>query len=127
MWHLLAQSSDIPDAAGGGIIAAIMGMQLFIGIGLYLIMGIALMTLANKTNTPNPWMAWIPIANIILMVQIAELEIWWAAVVIVTCTVASFYVWMKIAERRGKPSWVGLLMLVPCVNFFVPLYLAFAD
>jgi hypothetical protein len=36
-------------------------------------------------------------------------------------------IWMAVAERRGKPSWVGLLMLVPFVNILVPGYLAFSD
>jgi len=30
-------------------------------------------------------------------------------------------------EARGKPSWWGILMIVPCVNLIVPGYLAFAD
>jgi hypothetical protein len=36
-------------------------------------------------------------------------------------------IWMGIAETLGKPSWWGVLMLIPLVGFIVPGYLAFLD
>lgn len=122
-WNLLAQD----DAAAAAGMAGIAMFQLIFAIGGYVLMAIALMTIANKTGTPNAWMAWVPIANLVLMIQIAELELWWILVVIVTCGLAGIYVWMKIAEKRGKPGWVGILTIVPCIGFFVPLYIAFSD
>jgi len=127
MWHLLAQATDGSDAAAAAIGGGFFMIQMLFSIGFYVIMAIALMTIANKTGTPNSWMAWIPIANLVLMVQIAELEMWWTLVVIVTCGLAGIYVWMKIAERRGKPSWAGLLIIVPCVGWIAPLWIAFSD
>lgn len=35
--------------------------------------------------------------------------------------------WMAIAEKRGKPSWWGILTIVPVANLIVPGYLAFSD
>ncbi len=35
-------------------------------------------------------------------------------------------IWMGVAEARGKPAWVGILMLVPGVNLIVVGYLAFS-
>jgi hypothetical protein len=34
---------------------------------------------------------------------------------------------MAIAEARGKPSWWGILYIVPVANLIVPGYLAWAD
>ncbi len=34
---------------------------------------------------------------------------------------------MAVAERRGKPSWVGILILLPFVGLLVPAYLAFSE
>ncbi len=34
---------------------------------------------------------------------------------------------MAVADNRGKPAWVGILMLIPLVNFVVPGYLAFSQ
>src|SRR5215467_850832 len=34
-------------------------------LAIYIYMAICLQTIAKKTNVQNPWLAWIPIANII--------------------------------------------------------------
>ena len=33
-------------------------------------------------------------------------------------------VWGGVAQVRGKPGWLGLLMLIPIVNLAIPAYLA---
>jgi hypothetical protein len=35
--------------------------------------------------------------------------------------------WMAVAEARGKPSWLGILLIVPLIGIFVPGYLAWSD
>ena len=42
------------------------------GLAAYLYMSLALQTIATKTNTANTWLAWIPIANLFLMLGIAK-------------------------------------------------------
>jgi hypothetical protein len=44
---------------------------------LYVYMALALSTIAKKTNTENAWLAWIPIVNIVLMLNIAKKPVWW--------------------------------------------------
>jgi hypothetical protein len=41
--------------------------------------------------------------------------------------VLAIYIWMELAKRRGFESWLGLLMIIPLVNFVIPGYLAFAE
>ena len=36
-------------------------------------------------------------------------------------------VWMGVAEARNKPSWWGILIIVPIVNLIVPGYLAWSN
>lgn len=115
---------------GNPIVALLAGtIGLFFWIGLYVVSAVALMTIAKKTGTANEWWAWIPILNLILMVQIAQLEIWYILLMFVPCVniFAAVYIWWKIAERRGKPGPLAIGMLVPVVNFFIMLYIAFAD
>lgn len=105
---------------------------LIFGIAFYVYMAYCLMVIANKTGTENAWMAWVPIVNIILMLQIAEKPTWWIILAIIPCLnlifiVLNIFIWMAIAEKRGKPSWWGVLMIVPFVNLIVPGYLAFSD
>ena len=123
----LAQDSDNLAAAGLG--AGIIFACVVIGIGLYVYMSLALQTIANKTNTQNSWLAWIPIANIILMLQIAKKPLWWLILFFVPLAniVIAIMIWMGVAEARGKPNWWGILMIVPVANLIVPGMLAWAD
>jgi len=96
---------------------------------LYVYLAICLMVIANKTNTPNSWLAWIPVANIYLMCKVAGKPGWWVILFFIPFVniVIGIIVWMKIAEARKKPGWVGILMIIPFVNLIIPGYLAFSD
>jgi hypothetical protein len=95
----------------------------------YVYMGLALQTIAKKTNTPNAWLAWIPIANIILMLNIGKKPLWWIILFFIPLVnlVMIVLTFMAIAEAVKKPNWWGILMIVPVVNLIVPGYLAWAD
>src|SRR5580700_8084791 len=125
----------IPSIAGGRNFMApkipmIFGptFLLFIAV-VYVYVALALMTIATKTNTPNGWLAWIPIANIFLMFNIAGKPAWWFILILIPLVniVIAIIVWMAIAEARHKPNWWGILMIVPVINIFVPGYLAWSD
>lgn len=122
---LLAQSNDMGPFA----FMANMMVNLVVLVICWVIGGITLSTIARKTGTPNEIWAWIPVLNILLMLQIADLPIWYIVLFFVPCVnlFVIIYTWWKICEKRGKPGPIALLMLVPCVNFFVPFYVAFAD
>src|SRR5579859_1110560 len=124
----LAQSSDDNRAAallGGGVMIVV----LLIGLAAYVYIALAVQTIANKTHTENPWMAWIPIINIVLLLNIAKKPIWWIVLFLIPLVslVMAIIVWMGVAEARGKPSWWGILLIVPLVGMIVPGYLAWAD
>jgi hypothetical protein len=95
----------------------------------YVWLAICLMKIAEKTNTPNGWLAWIPIANIYLMCVIAGKPWWWLLLMLIPFVNIVIFVilWWKISEVRGKPGWWGVLMLIPIVNFVIPGLLAFTD
>ena len=100
----------------------------YLAIGV-LYITLALQTIAQKTNTANGWLAWIPIANIILMLEIAKKPIWWSSLFFIPLVnlIMSIIVGMGIAEARSKPSWWGILLIIPVVNLLVPGYLAWSD
>jgi hypothetical protein len=95
----------------------------------YVYMALALQTIATKTNTENGWLAWIPIANIFLMLSIAKKPMWWFVLCLVPLVnvVILIMVWMAVAEARHKPNWWGILTVVPVANIIVPGYLAWSD
>jgi len=99
----------------------------YILISVYL--AICLQVLAKKTGTENGWMAWIPIANIFLMINIAKKPLWWFVLILIPIVniVIGVILCMAIAERRGKENWIGILVIVPVIGIAVPGYLAFFD
>jgi len=96
---------------------------------IYIYMALALSTIAKKTNTENAWWGWVPILNILLMLNIAKKPLWWIILLIIPFVgiVIGVLVWMAVAEARGKPNWWGILIIVPLVGIIVPGYLAWAD
>jgi hypothetical protein len=130
---LISASTAIAQSDTGPVPAALGGAMLFfvvvLGLAAYVYMSLALSTIATKTGTSNPWLAWIPIANIFLMLGVAKKPMWWFILFLIPLVniVIAIMVWMAVAEARGKPNWWGVLMIVPLVNLVVPGYLAWAD
>jgi len=124
---VFAQSSDgeIPAALSGGLLF----FTLVCGLAFYVYLALALQTIANKTGTPNAWLAWIPIGNLILMLNVAKKPSWWFLLFLIPLVnlIMAIIVWMGVAEAVGKPNWWGIIMIVPLANLFVPGYLAWAD
>ena len=123
---------DLTSAILGGGLFALAGaalmFALIIFLAIYIYMAFALMTIANKTKIKNSWLAFIPIANIYLMTQIAGLSGWWtlailAGIIPVIGTLAVLtaivYFWWLIAEKLKRPNWWGILMIVPIVNLII--------
>lgn len=119
------RSRALPALMAGGFLMFFMVFAL----ATYVYVALALSTIADKTNTENGWLAWIPIANVILMLNIARKPIWWIVLCLIPLVniVIFIILWMGIAEARNKPSWWGVLMLVPVVSLIVPGYLAWSD
>lgn len=53
------------------IFGGFMFILVILGIVLYVIMALGLQSMAKKLNIENPWLAWIPIANVYLIGRIA--------------------------------------------------------
>ena len=111
------------------------GVFVFIAaIAYYIVAAFGIMKLAKKFNIPNPWMAWIPILNIWLLLQIAGLQWWWLLIILfgglipvigtIISALVAIYIWMLIAKKAGKDQWFALLMLIPIVNLWAIFELA---
>src|SRR5215475_9294823 len=124
-----AQRDEGPGALPFALGAGMLGFFFICFIAFYVYMALALQTIANKTNTENAWLAWIPIVNIILMLNIARKPIWWIILFFIPLVniVMAIMVWMAVAEARGKPSWWGVLIIIPVANLVVPGVLAWSD
>ena len=116
--------------------AAFFLLALLIGIALYIYQAIVLMTIAKKTKTQNEWLAWLPIANIYLMTQIAKVPGWVTLAILLALIpliggliffAVYIWLWWKIAEARQKPGWMALLMIIPIANLVIMGIIAWKD
>ena len=85
----------------------------------------ALMRIAQRLNVANAWLAWIPVANLVLMAKMAKMH-WWPVLLLLTLIIPfinfigvivfgvfmTIWVW-KICEARKRPGWWALLALIP--------------
>jgi hypothetical protein len=104
-------------------------MSLLFMAAIYAFFAICLQTIATKTHTDKVWMAWIPIANLVLLLTIAKKPMWWMILffIPVVNVIAAILIMMRVAEQREKPAWIGALVIVPFFGALVVPYLAFSS
>ena len=131
METMLIQPEAVGAAAGAAFMAIIMGM-LFVWVIAYLFGCFCVAYMAKKMGM-SFWtsfiMAIVPIANLILLAQMANKPIWWFILLLIPIVniVIFIIIWMAISERLGKPGWWGIIIgLVPLVNFVFFLILTFS-
>ena len=126
------------------LVAGILFFVLLWMLALHIYKAIVLMVVAKKTNTPNGWLAFIPVAHLFLKTQIAKVH--WAFMFIPIAAFAlgyvpvvgplifwaTLFIWngfifWKICEARGKPGWWGILMVIPLINLVMLALLAWQD
>lgn len=113
------------------------GIVLLIMLIIYVYTAVCLYFIAKKTSHGPLWWAWVPVANVLLMLKIGGLSYWWALSILaafipgiigmVAFSAFSAFFWYKIALTRNKPGWLGLLTFLPLVNFVIIGYLAFSS
>lgn len=129
--QVLGQSEDAAEgAAAGGMALGMMCCYWIVLIGFYVYMALALQTISKKLGvTDKAWWAWIPILNVLLMLELANKELWWIILFFIPIVniVIMVIVWMAIAEARGKPNWWGIMMIIPIMNIIAPGYIAWTE
>ncbi len=120
---------NLGGAAGAGLMAGMFGVMCIVYLAIYVYFALCLYKIAQKCGVENAWLAWIPIVQIVPMLQCGGKPLWWILLLFIPLVniIVGILVWMGIAERRGKPSWVGILIIVPILGIFIPAYLAFTD
>lgn len=121
--------STILGGALGGAVAALVATAIFVALVLfaavYIYGALALQTIAKRTKHGPSWMAWVPIANILLILKIAKLQWQWIfALLLVTIPhtgkllvlAGMIYVLWKICEIRHRPGWWALFIAIPGIG-----------
>lgn len=113
--------SDVAATADLGLMMAFMGMAWIFALVFYVYSAICFMAIAKRTNTPNGWFAFIPVLNIILMLQIAKRPLWWILLMFIPFVniVISVIVFIDILKALNRPGWWVILNFVPIVNLVI--------
>ncbi len=106
-------------AAGGGVLG-------------YLLVTFALYKIALNLGHDLPWLAFIPIANVWLVLDLGGQPGWTVLLLFVPCInivelVIVFMAWADICRRHDMSGICALLLLVPLVNLIFVYYLAYSS
>ncbi|MCK5410063.1 MAG: hypothetical protein KAJ30_07345 [Candidatus Heimdallarchaeota archaeon] len=102
-----------------GLLAGLIVVIFLVSIALYVYWALVWMTIARKLKYKNPWLAWIPVAQIFLIPILAKKHWTWGFMFLVPiANVVFLFIWTwNIFEQRKYPGW---LALVPLLGF-IPL------
>jgi hypothetical protein len=116
--------STISQAASGGfvggtILALGIAVAIIIGLALYIYTALAWMTIAKKLKHKYPWLAWIPFANVCLMLQLGGFH--WAWIFLFLIPILGWLALLilviiatwRIFEKRKYPGWFSLSIIIP--------------
>lgn len=110
------------------VLAGVFVVFLVVAIAAYIYFAIALQTTAKKLKEKDTWLAWIPIANLVLLSRLAKMH-WWPALLVIGLFIpilnflaslglmvfTIIWTW-KICEARKQPGWFSLLVLIPLLG-----------
>jgi hypothetical protein len=104
---------------GGGSLLALFGAMLVVAIiciaAIYVYTSLALMTIGKKLAYKKSWLAWIPIANYSMILQMGSFHWAWVFLVLIPVlgwialgALAVISMW-RIFEKRKYPGWLALV------------------
>ncbi len=104
-------------------------MGLLLYLVFYIVETVPVYVIAKRCGHEYAWLAFVPLANLWLLCDMADLEMWFLIVWLVPYVNILFlaWIWWRIAENTNKPGYIGLLMVVPLLNLLVGYYIAFVD
>ncbi|MEI6222024.1 MAG: DUF5684 domain-containing protein [bacterium] len=99
----------------GSLPPGVLATILIVSFILYVFFGFCLMKMAQKSKTDNGWFAFIPVLNVVLMLQIVRRPVWWILLLLIPFVnfVILVITYMDLAVTFGMSKWIG------CVSVFI--------
>lgn len=117
-------SKILSGMAPGEIIALVMAfivLAVIIGVVLYVYTSLVWYTIAKRLKYKPAWLAWIPIANGAMILQMGKFHWAWIFLVLIPVLgwIALFVLLVismwRIFEKRKFPAWLALVPVLGCV------------
>jgi len=126
---------------GFGVLGGIIAIGIFVAIifilAIYVYRSIAWMKIARKLKYKHPWMVWIPIINLVPVLQLGGFGWGWIFLMLIPILgwAALFVMFVislwRIFEKRKYPGWYSLSVITPKVGTILYLiaigFLAWKD
>lgn len=111
----------------GGLLGGL--FTLVIAVGLYVFVCYCLKLICEKAGHQPGVLIWIPIANLVPLLTVAKLPIWFIILFFIPLVnfFIGIYLWVKICQARGKSGWLAILLFIPVLNIAFLPYLAFSE
>ena len=127
----------LQNSFGFGALATL-GFFMFLIIAIfYVYTAFAWMTIAKKLKYKRAWLAWIPIANFAMILQLGKFHWAWIFLILIPLfgwaallVLVIISTW-KIFEKRKYPGWFSISLIIPWIGKFLYLiiigFVAWAD
>jgi len=95
----------------------------------YLFVSYCIYLIAQKFETIDKWRSWIPIINLLVICEIVERPGYYVLLMFIPFINIFIWaeLWMDIAGGLGRDRRLGILAIIPILNFIVMGYLAISD
>jgi len=123
----LMTGAGMYDAMAGGIFGAIVAIGVMFALvilaAIYIYFALAWTKIAKREKYKNPWMAWIPLLNLAMILQLGGLHWAWIFTAIfppallVLIIIASW----RIFEKNNYPGWFSISLVIPKVGWILYL------
>lgn len=117
------------QAAWAGLGIAMFLVILVVSLALYIFYCYCCKRICEKTGKDPGILIWIPIVNLIPLLQVAGLPVWLIILFFIPIAnlVVAVMMWAKICTARGKSPWLVIMIFIPILNLIFIPYLAFSD
>lgn len=119
-------SSDFSNYFVGGMIGTLIAIGIVFMIllmaAVYVYFALAWSTIAKKLKYKKAWLAWVPVANVAMILQLGGFNWAWIFLIFIPILgwVALFVLLIiatwRIFEKRKYPGWFSLSMVFPHVG-----------
>lgn len=115
------------SAVSNGMAAGTVLLLLVVGLALYVFFCFCAKRICEKCGVTPGVLIWIPIAQIVPLLQVAQMPIWTIILFLIPIVsiIVSIVMWVKICQARGKGALaIVSVILLPFIG--IP-YLAFSE
>ncbi|MEK6898577.1 MAG: hypothetical protein AABW79_00590 [Nanoarchaeota archaeon] len=107
----------------GTVVAIGIMVALIFFIALYCYFALAWQTIARRQKHKSPWLAWIPFANMSMILQMGGFH--WAWIFLMLIPIAGWLAILvllviatwRIFEKANYPGWFSLSMIIPKIGW----------